>query len=208
MHKVRLGNLLVSPSLKTYASLKIQWVTFRLWQWMPPYTNCFNQVVQKYPREGFAFLGSSPSFYQCLKQIQRTPKGTRIAWLVIAVICLNLFPFLTLPNNLCICFRLAGINTVGVKDTRHGELEWHFRECGERGKCNGKEPGHCDSRLVVHVRVKQSTCRELMELVYSPRRVNLSTLDILTTFFKAWNHLVLISEQGLAAHTAAGLDNY
>ena len=47
-----------------------------------------------------------------------------------------------------------------------------------------------------------------MELVYSLRGVNLSMLDILTTFLNAWNNLVLISEQGLAAHTAVGLDNY
>lgn len=33
-------------------------------------------------------------------------------------------------------------------------------------------------------------------------------LDILTASFKAWNNLVLISEQGLEAHTAVSLDNY
>lgn len=43
----------------------------------------------------------------------------------------------------------------------------------------------CDLRRAIGVRVKQSTCQELMELLHCLRGVNLSTLNILTTFFKA-----------------------
>lgn len=208
MHKVRLGNLLVRHSLKICANFIIH----RLSDFYNEYHHILSVSTKSFrntPDKDLHCLVASLLSTSGWNKPRELLKGPGLCYLFLHLFDWNLFPFwLALPNNPCVCSTSTGIDKGRVKETKQRELERCFRECGEWGKHNGKEHSCCDLRRVVHVSMEQNTGRELMELVYSLRGINLSMLEILTTFFKAWNGLVLISEQGLAAHTAAGLDNY